>query len=178
MNIFVNSDSLFWFCALAGSGLFFIQFLINLFGMGDSDSGSEDIKHFKWLSLQAVTGFLMIFGWSAITCQNEFDQALLPTIGISLVTGLIAAYIIHFLIRFTKRLQSSGSVYKIEEAIGKEAYVYQRIPKGGLGKVSLSLDNFTHEIDAISYQNQDLESFSRVKIIDKVSHSTVVVTPI
>lgn len=174
MNIFVNSDSVFWFCALAGSGLFFIQFMINLFGMGDSD----DIKLFKWLSLQAVTGFLMIFGWVAITCQNQFGLSMRPTIGFSIVTGLIAGSIIHFLIRLTKRLQSSGSVYTIEEAIGKEAYVYQRIPKGGLGKVSLSLQNFTHEIDAISCQDQDLESFSRVKIIDKAGVNTVVVIPI
>lgn len=178
MNILVNSGSVFWFCALAGSGLFFIQLMINLFGMGDADSGSDDIRHFKWLSIQAVTGFLMIFGWTAITCQNEFDQALLPTVAISLVAGLIAALIIHFLIQFTKRLQSSGSIYRIEEAIGKEAYVYQCIPKGGLGKITVSLQHLTHEIDAISDQDADLKSFSRVKIIKKADDNTVVVTPI
>lgn len=170
MNILVNSGSVFWFCALSGSGLFLIQFLINLFGMGDSDS---DIKQFKWLSLQAVTGFLMMFGWCAITCQNQFEVEILPTLVVSLVSGLLAAWMIHFLIGFTKKLHSAGSVYSIEDAIGKEATVYQKIPKGGVGKVSLALHHFTHEIDAVS--REEIESFTRVKIIEKSGSNTVVV---
>lgn len=173
MNILVNSGSVFWFCALSGSGLFLIQFLINLFGMGDSDS---DIKQFKWLSLQAVTGFLMMFGWSAITCQNQFEAQILPTLFISLGVGLVAAWTIHVLIGLTKKLHSDGTVYKIEDAIGQEATVYQKIPKDGVGKVTLALHHFTHEIDAVS--REEIESFTRVKIIEKAGRNTVIVVRI
>ena len=190
----IKADSLFWFCALAGSGMFGIQFLINLFGFADHNSfdtngavsdnahgrgdDSVDVRKFKWLSMQTITGFLMMFGWSALTCQNDFELQAGPTLGISLAVGIFAALIMHSLFKLAKKLRSSGSIYRIEDAIGKEGYVYQCIPKGGKGKVSLSLHHFTHEIDAISHQHEDLPSFIRVKIIEKFDDNTVIVTPL
>jgi hypothetical protein len=193
-NELIRSGSIFWFCALAGSGMFLIQFIINIFGMGDHDSfdasdissdtnhdggqDSADAKKFKWLSMQTITGFLMMFGWTAITCQNEFGLQDSITIGISLTSGIFAALIIRSIFKLAKKLRSSGSVYRIEDAIGKEGYVYQCIPKGGKGKISMSLQNFTHEIDAISHHYEDLPSFMRVKIIEKSDENTVVVAPL
>jgi hypothetical protein len=165
------NNSAFWFCALSGSGLFFIQFLINLIGLGDSES-----KMFKWLSLQAVSGFLMMFGWTALTCQIEFGFEILPTLTISLIAGFGAIFVIRYLYGLTKKIHSDGNVFRIEEIIGKEATVYQRIPKKGAGKITVSLQNFTHEIDATS--QDDIDSFCRVKIIEKADDKTVVVIPI
>ncbi len=165
--------SAFWFCALAGSGLFLIQFLINILGVGDSES-----KQFKWLSMQAITGFLMMFGWSALTCQIEFGFSMMPTLAISLIAGFGAIFVIHYLYGLTKKIHSDGSVFRIEEAIGKEAYVYQRIPNGGTGKVSVTLQHFIHEIEAISHQDREIPSFSRVKIIEKAGVNTVIVIPL
>lgn len=193
-NELIKSESIFWFCALSGSGMLLIQLIINMFGISDHDSfdtgdvasdsiddaghDSVDAKKFKWLSMQAITGFLMMFGWAGITCQNEFEFQNFTTIGISLAAGLFAALIIRSIFRLARRLRSSGSVYKIEDAIGQEAYVYQRIPKGGVGKISMTLQHFTHEIDAISHREEELPSFMRVKIIEKIDDNTVLVTPI
>lgn len=189
-NDLINSDSVFWFCALAGTGMFFIQFLLNIFGISDQDSLNptdntlsdhtdfSDVKKVKWLSMQAMTGFLMMFGWTAITCQNEFGFQNTTTIGISIVVGFFTALIIRAIFKFSKRFHSSGSIYRIEDAIGKEAYVYQRIPKDGMGKISVTLQNFTHEIDAISHDHEELPSFMRVRIIKKNDDSTVVVIPL
>ena len=193
-NELIKSGSIFWFCALSGSGMFLIQFIINIFGISDHDSfdtsdvasdniddagrDSADAKKFKWLSMQTITGFLMMFGWTAITCQSEFGLQNTTTIIISLAAGVFAAIIIRSIFNLAKRLRSSGSIYRIEDAIGKEAYVYQRIPKGGVGKVSMTLQHFTHEIDAISHHTEELPSFMRVKIIEKSDDNTVVVTPL
>lgn len=190
----IKSGSIFWFCALSGSGMFLIQFIINIFGISDQNSfdtsdvasdnfddagrDSADARKFKWLSMQTITGFLMMFGWTAITCQNEFGLQDTTTIGISLAAGIFAAMIISSIFRLAKRLRSSGSIYKIEDAIGKEAYVYQRIPKGGVGKISMTLQHFTHEIDAISHHPEELPSFMRVRIIEKSDDNTVIVTPL
>lgn len=186
----IKSGSIFWFCALTGSGMFFIQFIMNIFGLSDQDSfdagdaaasnnvddvDSSDVRKFKWFSMQAITGFLMMFGWTAITCQSEFGLQDITTVGISIAAGLFAALIIHSIFKLAKKLQSSGSTYRIEEAIGKEAYVYQSIPKNGTGKISISLQQFTHEIDAISQNSEELSSFTRVKIIEKKDDNTVVV---
>lgn len=190
----IRSGSFFWFCALAGSGMFLIQFIINIIGISDHNSfdtsdgisenipdagqDSADVRKFKWLSMQAITGFLMMFGWTAITCQNEFELQITTTLGISLAAGIFAALIIRSIFKLAKKLRSSGSIYRIEDAIGKEGYVYQCIPKGGVGKISMSLNHLTHEIDAISHHAEDLPSFIRVKVIEKKDNNTVVVTPL
>jgi hypothetical protein len=193
LNELVRSGSIFWFCALAGTGMFLIQFISHVIGFGNHDSfdvsdnisdmndggqDSADAKKFKWLSMQTITGFLMMFGWTAITCQNEFGLQDHTTIAISIASGIVAALIIHSIFKLVNKLRSSGNVFKIEDAIGKEGYVYHCIPKGGIGKVSMSLHNFTHEIDAISYHNEDLSSFTLVKIIEKSDEKTVVVAPL
>lgn len=189
-NNYINSDSLFWFCALAGSGMFLIQFILNLSGLVDQDSfdageggHSEHVEHtdarkVKWLSMLALTGFWMMFGWTAITCQEEFGFDKPATIGISIASGAAAAYVLGSIFKYAKRLHSPGSVFRIEDAIGQVAYVYQSIPKGGKGKISISLQNFTHEIDAVSNQSEELPSFKRVKIINKSNDNTVVVVPL
>lgn len=186
----INSHSIFWFCALAGSSVFFIQFIFNLFGITDQDNfdscetfsntlhETTDTRIFKWLSVQTITGFLMMFGWTAITCQSEFGLQIMTTLAISLAAGISTALIIRSIVKITLKLKSSGSTYNIEEAIGQEAYVYHRIPKGGIGKISMTLQHFTHEIDAISDHSEDLPSFMRVKVIKKFDSNTVVVTPL
>ena len=187
----IRSGSIFWFCALSGSLMFLIQLIINLLGIGNQESfetadissttildggqNSADVRIFKWLSMQTISGFLMMFGWSAITCQKEFLLSDFITIGISLCLGVSTALIIRSILKLSAKLTSSGSVYRIEDAVGKEGYVYQSIPKGGKGKVSISIHNFTYEIDAISNHYEDLPSFMRVKIIKKSDKNTVVV---
>lgn len=185
-NELLRSGSVFWFSALAGTGIFIIQFIINIFGGADQDnfdsgdstdanSDFADARKFKWLSMQAITGFFMMFGWTAITCQSEFGLQNTPTIAISLASGFLTAFIIRSIFKFAKKLQSSGTSYRIEDAVGKEAYVYQSIPKDGVGKITISLQHFTHEIDAISHDSEEVSSFTRVKIIKKKDDNTVVV---
>ena len=77
-----------------------------------------------------------------------------------------------------KHLQSTGSVYKIDAVIGKEAYVYQHIPIDGTGKISISFQDLTYEIDAVSHTQNEIPSFTRVQIIKKRDDSTVVVIPV
>jgi len=175
----LEKDSLFWICALAGSALFVIQFLLNLFGgdMHDDDSADFDSGHFKWLSKQAITGFLMMFGWIGLTCKKEFDCSLALSIIIALAGGLLSFFITGLLFRAAKRLRSPGAVFCIEDAIGKKATVYQRIPVNGTGKISISLHNLTYEIDAISNCGE-IPSFTQVQIIKKTDDNTVIVVPI
>lgn len=117
----------------------------------------------------------MIFGWTALTCSNQFGLSLLPSITIAIAAGVFAAYVICGLLKLARKLHSPGTHFRIENAIGCEAYVYQTIPKGGRGKISISLQNFTHEIDAISHHLEELPSFTQVTIIEKKDDHTVVV---
>ena len=177
----LDKDSIFWFCALAGTGMFAIQFLLTLFGIGEQDSegsGESDAGQFQWLSKQALTGFLMLFGWVGLTCRKEFDLSGALTIAFALCGGLASILITGLLFKAARKLRSSGTVFKIEDAVGKDAMIYQRIPSGGMGRVTVSLHNFTHEIDAISLESEELPSFTPVRIIKIADEKTVVVEPV
>ncbi len=118
----------------------------------------------------------MMFGWVGLTCKKEFELESLSASMIGLGGGFVAMSITVFIFKMANRLKSSGTVFNIDDAIGKEASVYTEIAKGGVGKISLSLQGFTHEIDAVSL-GEEIPSFTQVTIIKKVDHKTLVVTP-
>lgn len=157
--------------------------MLSIFGAdshGEADSGGAefDSGKFQWLTKQALTGFLLMFGWAGLTCIKEFELSILAATTISFFAGLISTFVTSFIFKMAKKLRSSGTVFRIDDAVGKEATIYQRIPKKGIGKITLSLNNFTHELDAISTHYEDLPSFTSVQIIKKADDKTVVVVPL
>jgi hypothetical protein len=182
-NQLVSKDPIFWFCALVGSGLFVFQFTLNLIVTDSHDnidnaSSEMETGKFKWLSKQAVTGFLMMFGWVGLTCKKEFALSEFASVLFACVGGGIAIFVSAFIFKIARKLRSPGTIFRIEDAIGKEAIIYQRIPCGGIGKITVSLHHFTHEIEAISTIQEDLPSFTSVQIIKKADEKTVIVIPI
>lgn len=169
-------DDLFWFCALSGSGLFLIQFVLFFIGADTEDDSSS--QNFKWLSKQTITGFLMMFGWVGLACKRELGFSPLFSTAIAIGFGTLAMIVTAAIFNFARKLRSTGTVFRLQDAIGKEASVYQRIPKGSAGKISLSLHEMTHEIDAISLNGEEIDSFTQVQIIKKADDRTVVVIPI
>ena len=179
----LSKDTFYWFCALAGSGMFIIQFLLSLFGFGHDhdmvdDHGHFDAQNFKWLTKQTVTGFLMFFGWVGLTCKKEFAMSNTVSAICAVAGGLIAVIVTAFIFKMAKKLRSPGAVFRIEDAVGKDAFVYQRIPKNGIGKISISLHNHTHEIDAMAMTHEEISSFTQVQIVKKMDDKIVIVVPI
>lgn len=101
----------------------------------------------------------------------------MPATLIAFTAGLCVVFILGAIFKSAKKLRSQGSIFRIDDAIGKEATVYQDIPRTGTGKITLSLNNLTYEIDAISSHPDELPSFTKVQIIDKADDKTVVVIP-
>jgi hypothetical protein len=172
----INNDSFYWFFALLGSGLFAIQLGINLIGFG-SKSPSSSLQ-FKWMSKQALTSFLMMFGWTALTCRKEFDLEQAWVIAISCMSGLVAFLATALIFKIVKSLSHDGAVFNVDDAINKEAVVYQRIPKDGKGKISINLNDITRKIDAYSHNNEEVPSFTEVTVVKKSRVNVVVVKQI
>lgn len=168
-------EALFWFCALAGSGMFVLQFF--LFFLGGEDGDMSD-GHFKWLSKQAVSGFLMMFGWVGLACRVELGLGTIAATMGAAAAGLAAMFVSGVIFKTARKLRSTGTVFRIEEAVGKEATVYQRIPSAGAGKISLSLQGIGHEIDAVSIQGEEIHSFTQVEVVKIIDERTVAVTKI
>lgn len=175
MKLFVE-DWIFWFCALAGTALFTIEIILSFFG-ASSDSGENFDAEFHWFSKQAFTGFLTLFGWVGLTCLKQFSQSYPVTIGIAISAGLFAFFLTGMIYKSARKLKSSGSVFSVERVVGMQAQVYQQVPVDGSGKISVSFDHMTYEIDAISSHPKTLESFTNVQIIKKVDNNTVLVVP-
>lgn len=176
----INQNSLFWFCALLGSGMVIIQFLLSLIGgidHEDCSSSETDFVNVKWMSKQAVAGFLMLFGWSALACQNQFHLPSIAILPIAVAAGVIAVLVNGFIFSMARKLHSSGSVFRLEDTVGKEGIVYQEIPRGGMGKISISVHDMTHEVDAVSEHGEELSSFTAVRVV-KTNDNGVVVTQI
>ena len=171
-----TTNSFFWFCALIGSFLFAIQFLSHILGV-DAEIEETDAGNFHWLSKQTLTSFFMMFGWIGLTCKNQYEASELVTICIAFFGGCASFFLTAFLFKAAKKLQSPGNVFCIDDALGKEAIVYQKISKESPGKISLILNNFTYELDAVSL-SEELPSFSRVQILKKLNEKTVIVIPI
>ena len=185
-EIVLNKETLFWFFALSGSAILFIQLILNLVGLSahhdigdtDIDTGEIDTSNFKWLSKQALSGFFMMFGWIGLSCIKEFEFNIFLSLAIAFIAGVLAMFVSGFIFKIARKLHSSGTVFKIEDAIGLEAMIYQQILKKDKGKILISLDNLTREIDAIALNEEEIPSFTKVKIIKKVDENTVSVIPI
>lgn len=179
-NLF-DQDRIYWFCALAGSALFAIQFLLSLLGFSEGEdlgeNGALDGLQIKWISKQTLTGFLMMFGWTALACKHEFELSLAQTIVLSLISGLAAVAISGLLFKGAGRLHSPGTLIDLDQSIGKEAIVYLRIPEQGTGKISVSIDSLVHEVDAVAIDGVAIESFRPVIISKKIDHKTLAVVP-
>jgi len=162
--------------------MFIIQLLLCFVGDFDSEAVNGDAEmdsdKVKWASKQAITGFLMMFGWSALTCQKQFNLSTTMTLIIAVAVGMVTVFVIGFIFKMARKLHSSGNVFRLEDTIGKEATVYQRIPKDGIGKISLSLHDMTREIDAMSHNGDEIASFVCVRIVKKSSDDVVIVTQI
>ena len=176
IQLLSQSDTLFWFPALLGTGLFLIQLVFSFLGGGESeDGGFFEAGQFKWLTRQALTGFLMMFGWAGLTCRREFAIDGGFAVAIAFGAGLVAMLSSALLFRSLKKLRSPGAIFSLEEALGKEAMVYHRIPIRGMGKISLTLNGLTHELDAMSGNSEEeIDSFSQVKVIEVRDGSVVV----
>ncbi len=180
LTSFVNlmhSNSLFWCCALSGAGLFIIQFLLLGLGVGDDYDNGLDAGKIQWLSKQAVTSFLMMFGLSALTCRCQFGLSHTVSSVIGTGVGIIAIFVLGYVFKIAKKLHSAGIAFNIKDLVGKEAVVYQRIPRGGVGKITISCHNLTYEIDAVAEDSQEISSFISVQITQQKDNNTVVVIP-
>ena len=87
-------------------------------------------------------------------------------------------YLTAWMFSKAKKLVSSGSVFDINQALGKTATVYAKIPAQGKGQIQIVVADLTHEIDAISDNSTEIETNSSVRITAVIDQSTVKVQQI
>lgn len=115
----------------------------------------------------------MAFGWVGLACERQLGFSSLEALGIALAAGLAMLLVVAGIMRGAMLLESPGSVFSSEKAIGHVGTVYQRIPEHGQGKVHVVVNNMLRELLAQSHNKEVLESFTRVKVVKVIDTTTV-----
>ena len=180
------SLQIFWGCALISSGVFAIQTILTLIGMdntdmdvdADFDGDTMDTGGYMSLfSIRSLVNFFVGFGWAGISFYNIITAKIL-LFAVAIAFGLLFGYMYIFLRRKLMCLESNGAV-DINDALGKEAEVYLRIPASntGTGKVQISLGGSIHEMPAIT-EGGEIASGKRIKVTKVLDNKTLLVEEI
>jgi len=180
-------EMVFWWCALVGTIFFVVRLIILVLTGGmdmdmDLHPGSGDVGHpdssFEVISLNTITAFVMMFGWIGLACLKQFNMEATAAVAGATGAGLLCMLTTAYFFKQAKKMASGGSAFCLDKTVGKKATVYQRIPEHGRGKITLSVGDMTHEIEAVSAEQKDIASFVTVEVVRVVDQRTVAVKQI
>lgn len=168
----------FWGISIISSVFFIILFVFSLFGFGTDtdadmsfDGGSGD---FPFFSAKAIVAFFTFFGWTGILMINQ-DKALFSVLFASLISGLLAMFLVSYLFKIFNRLTETGNFDPLEMTF-QTGHVYLRIPgkQIGKGKIHITINNKLIEVDAVT-DGPEIPFGFEVKVIEVVQPDLVLV---
>ena len=189
-----------------GSTLLILQFALTLLGFGhhDFDTGSIDVSSvdvdhdiggdahadahahdaghgdssvfFRMLSFRALVAAATFFGWSGLAA-SESGLSEMRTFSVAIGAGLLAMYLVAWMMHFLTRLHAEGNV-QIAQAIGANGTVYPTNPgnREGMGKVHVNVQQRTMEYSAVT-AHEKLPTGMPVVVVGVVDNETLEVRP-
>ena len=193
-NPTMSLQLLFIGCAVFGGTIMAMQFLLTALGVGvgevadgiDLPDEGPAIEHTGTLGLVQVLSFRTIvagatfFGLGGLAGGYAVEDFGLPaalkpflSIGIAMLLGLSAIYVVHYLYRWMYSLRYDGSINP-QTLIGASGTVYVRIPPQGTtgGKVLVNQQGRTMEYEAIT-QDEELKAGTPVKVLRAISETII-----
>lgn len=184
-NLYMELPTLmqiFWGCALIGTLVMVIQFILSLIGMGDVDmdvdmsagDGLDAATGMDLFSIKNVIIFFVGFGWAGVSFRE-----IIPQDGLLILAALVCGcfFVASFMLIFKQMMKFEGNgAVRMEEAVGKKAEVYLRIPakRNGKGKVQVSLNGVAREYDAVTNDDELIPSGQTVDIIGSTGGALLV----
>jgi hypothetical protein len=158
-----------------------IQLALSIFGGMDEhdfDHSGDHSSGLSFFSIRGVTAFFVGFGWTGVIALNA-GWGLIGAIAAGMAVGCALMLGIFLLMTSMLRLQSSGTL-NFANAVGQVATVYITVPAGQKagGQVELMLQGRLTMADALSRGDAPLHPGSKVTVIDKIGHSTLIVEPL
>ncbi|HWR72270.1 MAG TPA: hypothetical protein VN604_03790 [Nitrospirota bacterium] len=169
-------EMFFLFCAAVGGFFVLIRLIMQFMGANtDTDPTVDapvdtDVHHtdsdvgFKFLSLQGLTAFFMMFGLTGFALFRQSNMGHLISILGAMAAGFASVWVIGKLFAMVGKLQSSGTI-PLKSAIGCEGTVYLNIPANGAGKVLITVSNRLREFDAMGKDGAELKTGTAVRIV-------------
>jgi len=179
-------DSLFenggiWFSVPAILGTVYFLFQIFMGGIGgDLDVGADldvdldtGVGHgdapgaeVGVLSLQSLSAFFMASGWSGFAALRLLDFGITGAVMIALISGVVFAWALVWIMRKMLRLQNSGNV-SLGQTMGLDGDVYIQVPPAGQGsgRVKLIMGTRQREFSAVQAGSEPIASRTRVRVV-------------
>jgi len=110
-----------------------------------------------------LTSFLLMFGLVGFALYRQSRVGAALSIFGAAGAGLASVWIIGKMFNTVGKLQSSGTVNTVG-AVGAEGEVYLTIPKEGAGRVMINFKNRLREFDAVSQDNEELKTGTRIRV--------------
>lgn len=170
--------TMFWVIALVASGFLAIQLLLLMFGADmdfDSDMDADASDGGGFMSVRSLTAFFGGFGWAGLAGLQagwSGTASLLLGVGVGLVFFVVAG----FLFAQARKLTSSGNV-DYRTSVGTTGSVYLKVPaqRNGRGKVEVSASGRVSIVGAQTDDDQDITASTRIRIVEVLDQSTVLV---
>ncbi|HLU39365.1 MAG TPA: NfeD family protein [Planctomycetota bacterium] len=170
-------ETVYLICAVAGGTILVAQTVLAALGGGHHDGGHDALPDvsdpgsiadahdafLKLLSLKTVVAFVTFFGLAGLACRRAaLSDA--TALGIALGAGVLALWIVAWLMAALTKLQSRGNV-DLRNAIGSQGKVYVRVPgaRTGAGKVLLTVQGRTVEARAVT-DGPEIEAGAQVTV--------------
>lgn len=172
----------YWILAAISSLVFVIQAISIVIGL-DADTDADavggdaefDADGFHLVSIKTVVCFILGFGWSGVIFWDAIENKLLLAT-LAFLVGLSFMMIIAVLLRWVMKLDKDNT-FRTEKTIGLTAEVYLKIPaeRQETGKIMVSLNGSTHEIEALTDDTEEIPTGGKVQILSVVGPGVVLV---
>lgn len=184
LDLFLQNSMyyIYWGAAIVASAVFVVQTLSLFIGFdtdhdfsgGDTDFDADGLN---LISVKTVACFILGFGWTGVIFYDFIDNKFW-LMALSLLVGLVFMVLIAFLLRQVLRL-SQDNTFRVEKTLGHVAEVYLSVPAapGKNGKIIVSIEGSLHELLAVTTHTADLQTGSRVRIVEVIDEDTVRVEP-
>lgn len=173
---------LFWISATVGTTLFMLRMLMVFVGdLSDFHHSDHSGHHYddhsmpslKLVTLHSLAGFLMMFGWTGLAALVQYGFSPALSLILAFLVGLFVMILVALIFKAAQRLEAQGATFNARQTIGLVGEVYQRIPAQGVGKIHVNIHGVTRELLAQSINNEPIESFEAIKIINSVDQEIV-----
>lgn len=188
-NALPSTLQVYWVIALITSLIFLIQMVMTFIGIGDADTDMDfgdgvdfsdgntlDVGGAMQLfSIRNVVNFLLGLGWGGVCLYSLIPNPIVLAI-VSVLVGALFVYIFLLIYKQMLKLEKNGA-YRIDDCVGQIVDVYLAIPakRSGVGKVQISFSGSVQELAALTDSDEPIRSGSKVRVLEIIDTSTVLV---
>jgi membrane protein implicated in regulation of membrane protease activity len=143
-----------------------------------ADAGEAMDSSASVFTFRSILAFFGGFGWSGVLAI-ELGLSAGASFLVSIPVGVFFMLLTYGVLLFLLTMSASGSLdYK--NAIGETGEVYISIPpnREGAGKVRVQVQGRLKTISAYNASDQEAETHSRVRVVDQIDSSTLLVKPL